>query len=38
MGKILKKLSCTLGIVMMLTVVSGAFPFIADAAEQTKDL
>ncbi len=38
MGKILKKLSCTLGIAMMLTVVSGAFPFIADAAEQTKDI
>ena len=38
MGRILKRISCTLGIVMMLTVVSSVFPFVAEAKEQTVDI
>lgn len=38
MKRLLKKLSCTFGVAMMLTVVSGAFPFVAEAKEQTVDI
>lgn len=38
MKKLLEKLSCALGTVMMLTVISSAFPFIAEAEKQTVNL
>lgn len=38
MVRIIKKLSCVLGIAMMLTVILGAFPFTAGAEEQTIDI
>ena len=38
MKRLLKKLSCTFGVAMMLMVVSGAFPFVAEAKEQTVDI
>lgn len=38
MKRLLKKLSCTFGVAMMLTVVSSAFPFVAEAKEQTVDI
>lgn len=35
MKKLMRKLSCVLGTVMVLTVISSAFPFVAEAKEQS---
>ena len=38
MGRLLKRVSCTLGIAMILTVVSPVPTFVAEAKEQTVDI
>ena len=38
MRKLLKRLSCTFGIALILTMVSSVFPFVAEAKEQTVDI